>query len=98
MAITASRFGSTRASLRGWLAGTADDDGPHATTEILQTTISAIPAGDTRSVYLTVPAAALGLDASPGAWGVHAIRVRIASGSTEVAVANSSIVWTSWGL
>lgn len=84
---------STRASLRGWLAGTADDDGPHATTEILQTTISAIPAGDTRSVYLTVPAAALGLDASPGAWGVHAIRVRIASGSTEVAVANSSIVW-----
>ncbi|WP_349903760.1 DUF6049 family protein [Parafrigoribacterium humi] len=84
---------STRASLHNWLADAPDDDGPHATTEVLQTTIPAIPAGDTRSVYLTVPAAALGLDPSPTAWGVHAIRVRIASGSSEVAVANSSIVW-----
>ena len=87
----------TRASLRDWLGGTPDDDAPHATTEVLQTTIPAIAAGDTRSIYLTVPAAALGLDTTPDAWGVHAVRVRIASGSTEVAAANSSIVWNPGG-
>ncbi len=84
---------TTRTSLHNWLSGTADDDGPHATTEVFQAASPAIPAGDTRSITLTVPAGSLGLDPSPAAWGVHAIKVRIAGGSTEVAAATSSIVW-----
>lgn len=87
----------SRTSLRNWLSKTADGDGPRATTEVLQTASPAIPAGETRTIYLTVPAASLGLDAAPTAWGVRAIQVRIAKGSSDIAVANSSIVWNPGG-
>lgn len=87
----------SRGSLRKWLAQTSDGDGPHATTEIYQTASPAIPAGESRTVYLVVPAASLGLDPDPSAWGVRAVKVRIVSGSSEVAAANSSIVWNPGG-
>jgi hypothetical protein len=87
----------TRRSLRNWLANATDGDGPHATTEIYQTVSPAIPAGETRTMYLVVPAGTLGLDPDPSAWGVRAIKVRIASAGSEAAAANSSIVWNPGG-
>ncbi|MEO7121580.1 MAG: hypothetical protein ABI400_00340, partial [Lacisediminihabitans sp.] len=87
----------TRSALRNWLSKTADADGPHATTEVFQTTSPYIPAGETRTLYLTVPAASLTLDPNPAAWGVHALQVRITAGSSEIAAANSSIVWNPGG-
>ena len=84
----------SRTELNNWLDKSDHD---RTMTEVLQSASPAVPAGEVRTVYLTVPAAAIGLDPSPSAWGVRALSVRISNGDSEVAVANSSVVWFPGG-
>ncbi|WP_349899137.1 DUF6049 family protein [Parafrigoribacterium soli] len=84
---------ASRAQLSGWLSTSPDADDSHATTQVFQAPSPAVPAGEARTVFVTVPAASLGLDPDPAAWGSRAIGVRVAAGSSEIAADNSSIVW-----
>jgi len=88
---------SSRTELDNWLDQNGDDDHARTMTEILQGASPAVPAGEVRTIYLTVPAAAIGLDPSPSAWGTRALSIRINNGSSEVATATSSIVWFPGG-
>ncbi|MEO6944995.1 MAG: DUF6049 family protein [Lacisediminihabitans sp.] len=88
---------SSRTELNNWLDKSEDGDHARTMTEVLQGTSPAVPAGEVRTVYLTVPAASIGLDPSPSAWGTRALSVRISNGASEVATATSSIVWFPGG-
>lgn len=88
---------ASRDALSDWLDKTADATSPHATTQVFQAPSPAVPAGETRTIYLTVPAASLGLDPDPAAWGARAVGVRVATGSSQLVAANSSIVWFPGG-
>lgn len=88
---------SSRTEMNNWLDKSDDDDHDRTMTEVLQGTSPAVPAGEVRTIYLTVPAASIGLDPSPSAWGARALSVRINNGDSQIALANSSIVWFPGG-
>jgi hypothetical protein len=88
---------SSRTELNNWLDKSDSDDHSRTMTEVLQGASPAVPAGEVRNIYLSVSAAAIGLDPSPSAWGARALSVSISNGDSQLATANSSIVWFPGG-